>query len=76
MRLKDDGSLDLDWQEQPAVKTWQHMTVKEREAELMAEILEAHPGFTREEAQELLDSFFYAIRETTDALEAGRQPGS
>jgi hypothetical protein len=43
------------------------MTAEEREAELMTEILEAHPGFTREEAQELLDSFFYAIRETGDA---------
>jgi hypothetical protein len=35
-----------------------YQTVAEREAELMAEILQNHPGLTREEAQELLDSFF------------------
>jgi hypothetical protein len=35
-----------------------YQTVAEREAELMTEILANHPGVTREEAQELLDSFF------------------
>jgi hypothetical protein len=56
MRLKADGTLDLDWREQPAGKRWQ--TVAEREAELMEEILRNRPGLTRKEAQEMLDSFF------------------
>ena len=33
-------------------------TVAEREAEMMALVLRNHPGLTREEAQEMLDSFF------------------
>jgi hypothetical protein len=56
VRLKPDGTLDLDWRE--ARRLWWMKTVAEREAEMMALILRNHPGLTREEAQEMLDSFF------------------
>jgi hypothetical protein len=56
MRVKPDGSLDLDWRE--ARRPWWAKTVAEREAELLDEILRNRPGLTREEAQDLLDSFF------------------
>jgi len=42
----------------PSSKRLPYQTVEEREAELMEEILRNHPGLTREEAQEMLDSFF------------------
>jgi hypothetical protein len=58
VRLKDDGSLDLDWRE--ARRPWWTKTPEEREAELMVELLQVirhkHPELTPEEAQEMLDS--------------------
>ena len=58
VRLKDDGSLDLDWRE--ARRPWWTKTPEEREAELMADLLQVirrkHPELTPEEAQEMLDS--------------------
>jgi hypothetical protein len=55
VRLKSDGSLDLDWRE--ARRPWWMKTVKERKAQLMTMIRRNHPNLTREEAQEVLDLF-------------------
>ena len=58
MRLKKDGSPDLDWRE--VKRPWWKRTPEEREAELMADLLQVirrkHPELTPEEAQEMLDS--------------------
>ena len=60
MRLKADGSLDLDWR--AARRPWWTKTVEEREAELIATIRRNHPNLTREEAQEMQDQFFWLAR--------------
>jgi hypothetical protein len=60
MRLKADGSLDLDWRE--ARRPWWMKTVEQRKAELMATIRRNYPNLTREEAQEMLDQFFRLAR--------------
>ena len=51
MRLKPDGSLDLDRRDPPA------KTQEQEEAELLEQILRNHPNLTREEAQEQIDLF-------------------
>ena len=56
MRVKPDGTLDLDWREQPSRK-WKLMK-EERDEELLNSILRNHPGLTREAAQKILDRFF------------------
>lgn len=59
MRLKEDGSLDLDWRE--ARKPWRMKTPVERKAELMEDLLEVirrnNLELTPEEVQEMLDAF-------------------
>ena len=55
MRLKPDGTLDLDWLKQPSRK-W-GLTKEERDEELLNSILRNHPGLTRAKAQEILDYF-------------------
>jgi hypothetical protein len=58
VRLKEDGSLDLDWRE--AREPWMK-TPAERKAELMEELLEVircnNLELTPEEVQEMLDAF-------------------
>jgi hypothetical protein len=56
MRLKPDGTLDLDWQKQPS-RLW-GLTKEERDEELLNSILRNHPGLTREKAQEMLGAFW------------------
>jgi hypothetical protein len=56
VRLKEDGTLDLDWRKQPS--RLRELTQKERDEELLNSILRNHPGLTRAKAQEILDSFF------------------
>ena len=56
MRLKPNGTLDLDWQKQPSRK-WE-LTKEERDEELLNSILRNHPGLTREKAQEMLGAFW------------------
>jgi hypothetical protein len=56
MRLKPDGTLDLDWREQPSRK-W-GLTKEERDEELLNSILRNHPGLTRAKAQEMLGAFW------------------
>jgi hypothetical protein len=56
MRLKDDGSLDLDWRE--VRRPWWKRTPEERRVLLLEMILRNNPKLTPEEAQEMLDSFF------------------
>ncbi len=55
MRLKPDGTLDLDWRKQPS-RLWE-LTKEERDEELLNSILRNHPGLTREKAQEMLNYF-------------------
>jgi hypothetical protein len=55
MRLKPDGTLDLDWRKQPS-RLW-GLTKEERDEELLNSILRNHPGLTREKAQEMLNYF-------------------
>ena len=56
MRLKPDGTLDLDWQKQPS-RLW-GLTKEERDEELLNSILRNHPGLTRDKAQEMLRAFW------------------
>jgi hypothetical protein len=56
MRLKADGSLDLDWRE--ARKPWWMKAPEERRAALLEVIRRNNAELTREEAEEMLDSFF------------------
>ena len=56
MRLKKDGSLDLDWRK--ARRPWRMKTPEERRALLLEVIRRNNPELTPEEAQEMLDSFF------------------
>ena len=46
MRLKPDGTLDLDWRKQSS-RLWD-LTKEERDEELLNSILRNHPGLTRE----------------------------
>ena len=61
MRLKPDGTLDLDWWEQDDRSTltpiWGQMTVEQQRQRLI-EYLRGRPGMTREEATEQIDAFF------------------
>jgi hypothetical protein len=54
VRLKKDGSLDLDWRK--ARKPWRMKTPEERRADLLEMILRNNPELTPEDAQGLLDS--------------------
>jgi hypothetical protein len=56
MRLKEDGSPDLDWRE--ARRPWWKRTPEERRALLLEMILRNNPELTPEEAQATLDSIF------------------
>jgi hypothetical protein len=56
VRLKADGSLDLDWRE--VRRPWWMKAPEERRADLLNSILRNNPKLTPEEAQEMLDSFF------------------
>jgi hypothetical protein len=53
MRLKPDGSLDLDWRDPPPVKTTEQI----RE-ELVSELMSDDPQLTREEAEKEVDAVF------------------
>ena len=54
MRLKKDGSPDLDWRE--VRRPWWKRTPEERRVLLLEMILRNNPELTPEEAQEMLDS--------------------
>jgi hypothetical protein len=56
VRLKPDGTLDLDWRE--ARKPWWMKSPEERRAGLLEVIRRNNPELTPREAQEMLDSFF------------------
>jgi hypothetical protein len=62
MRLKPDGTLDLDWREQDDRSTltpiWGQMTVEQQRQRLIEYLLRGRPGMTREEATEQIDAFF------------------
>jgi hypothetical protein len=62
MRLKPDGTLDLDWWEQDDRSTltpiWGQMTVEQQRQRLIEYLLRGRPGMTREEATEQIDAFF------------------
>lgn len=52
MRLKEDGSLDLDWRDPPPAKTLDQMH------EAVIQGLMSRKGFTREEAEEAAENFY------------------
>jgi hypothetical protein len=56
MRIKPDGSLDLDWREPAPAKTPEQLD-EEMGERILANVLRDHPGLTREEAQKMLDPF-------------------
>jgi hypothetical protein len=56
MRIKPDGSLDLDWREPAPAKTPEQLD-EEMGERILANVLRDHPGLTREEAQKMLDHF-------------------
>jgi hypothetical protein len=62
MRLKLDGTLDLDWREQADRSTltpiWGQMTVEQQRQRLIEYLMRGRPGMTREEATEQIDAFF------------------
>jgi hypothetical protein len=60
MRLKPDGTLDLDWRKQPS-RLWE-LTKEERDEELINSILRNHPGLTREALAE------FAVIELSNCL--------
>jgi hypothetical protein len=61
MRLKADGSLDLDWriQDDRLVLTpiWDQMTVEQQRQRLIEYLLRARPDMTPEQATEQIDAF-------------------
>ena len=61
MRLKPDGTLDLDWREQNDWSTltpiWDQMTMEQQRQRLVEYLLRGRPGMTREEATEQIDAF-------------------
>jgi hypothetical protein len=61
MRLKPDGTLDLDWREQDDWSTltpiWDRMTMEQQRQRLVEYLLRGRPGMTREEATEQIDAF-------------------
>jgi hypothetical protein len=61
MRLKPDGTLDLDWREQDDWSTltpiWDQMTIEQQRQRLVEYLLRGRPGMTREEATEQIDAF-------------------
>jgi hypothetical protein len=54
MRLKPDGTLDLDWREPEPVKPWRLMTPEEQRDQLIEDLMHAFPTMTREEVTEQL----------------------
>jgi hypothetical protein len=62
MRLKPDGSLDLDWRDQDdqpsSAKRWNQMTVEEKRLQLIEDLLQAYPMLTREQVTDQIDHFF------------------
>jgi hypothetical protein len=56
VRLKKDGSLDLDWRK--ARRPWWKRTQEERRVLLLEMILRNNPELTPKEAQATLDSIF------------------
>ena len=60
MRLKPDGTLDLDWREQDDWSTltpiWDRMTMEQQRQRLVEYLLRGRPGMTREEATEQIDA--------------------
>jgi hypothetical protein len=61
MRLKPDGTLDLDWREQDDWSTltpiWDRMTMEQQRQRLVEYLLRGRPGMTREEATKQIDAF-------------------
>jgi hypothetical protein len=61
MRLKPDGTLDLDWREQDdwsmLTPIWDQMTMEQQRQRLVEYLLRGRPGMTREEATEQIDAF-------------------
>jgi hypothetical protein len=61
MRLKPDGTLDLDWREQDdwsmLTPIWDRMTMEQQRQRLVEYLLRGRPGMTREEATEQIDAF-------------------
>jgi hypothetical protein len=61
MRLKPDGTLDLDWREQDDWSTltpiWDRMTMEQQRQRLVEYLLRGRPGMTREEATEQINAF-------------------
>ena len=61
MRLKPDGTLDLDWRKQDdwsmLTPIWDQMTMKQQRQRLVEYLLRGRPGMTREEATEQIDAF-------------------
>jgi hypothetical protein len=54
MRVKPDGSLDLDWRDPPpkTLEDYEQMT-----EQVIQDLLRAHPTLTREEAERSLEGF-------------------
>jgi hypothetical protein len=50
VRLKDDGTLDLDWRH--TRRPWWTQTSEEIYDEIITDFMRAHPKLTREEAEE------------------------
>jgi hypothetical protein len=61
MRLKPDGTLDLDWRKQDdwsmLTPIWDQMTMEQQRQRLVEYLLRGRPGMTREEATEQIDAF-------------------
>ena len=61
MRLKPDGTLDLDWRKQDdwsmLTPIWDRMTMEQQRQRLVEYLLRGRPGMTREEATEQIDAF-------------------
>jgi hypothetical protein len=62
MRLKDDGTLDLDWQARYRRKPWATgpLTAEDYEdirEETISEILRDHPGLTRKQVTDELEFY-------------------
>ena len=60
MRMKPDGSLDLDWRERLPSYRPGPRTAEDYEwmrEEVISDLLRAHPTLTREEAERSLEGF-------------------
>jgi hypothetical protein len=62
VRVKPDGSLDLDWLEQDdrltATPIWDQLTVEQQRQRLIEYLLRARPQLTPEKAAAQVDAFF------------------